>query len=166
MHRRFALMFAAPLLVSLGCQPVDEASEDHHAETATKAVETENTAPAAEATPTHAAAEGESHSCDKKGGSCTGGCDQFDEAAAEVLEREVPADAEWTVLAVNGMTCGGCERRVIANLGGLDGVLGVEADAELGRVRIAMAPNAPATVLESARAKLSELGYTAEDSAQ
>ena len=54
-----------------------------------------------------------------------GSCTQWDEEAGEVARREVPADAEWRTIPVSGMTCGGCERRIIASLGKVDGVLAV-----------------------------------------
>jgi copper chaperone CopZ len=93
-------------------------------------------------------------------GSCSGGCDQFDEAAAEVARRPVPASAVWQTIPVSGMVCGGCERRIIASVGQLQGVLAVEADAELGQVRIAMAPGKD--LRRTAVARINSLGYTAK----
>lgn len=117
-----------------------------------------------EETPHHAqAAEGEGGQCAgamAKGESCEGGCDQFDAEAAEVARRPVPDNAEWKTIPVSGMTCGGCERRIIANLGKVEGVLAVEADAELGQVRIAMVPGAD--LRRVAVAKINELGYSAQ----
>jgi copper chaperone CopZ len=86
------------------------------------------------------------------------GCNKWDDAADEVAKRDVPVDADWNVLAVTGMTCGGCERRIIANVGELDGVVSVEADAELGKVRVAIAKG-NATAGDAAKAKILELGY-------
>jgi copper chaperone CopZ len=86
------------------------------------------------------------------------GCNKWNEAADAVAQRDIPADAEWSVMDVSGMHCGGCERRVIANLGGLDGVYAVEADAELGQVRVAYAKG-NAHARDAARAKIGELGY-------
>lgn len=94
------------------------------------------------------------------GESCEGGCDQWDAEAAEVARRDVPADAEWRTIPVSGMTCGGCERRIIASLGKLEGVLAVEADAELGRVRIAMARGA--NLRRIAVDQINALGYSAQ----
>ncbi len=88
-----------------------------------------------------------------------GTCNQWDEEAAQVARREVPADADWKVIPVTGMTCGGCERRIIASLGKVDGVLAVEADAELGQVRIATAHGTD--VREVAVEKINQLGYSA-----
>lgn len=88
-----------------------------------------------------------------------GGCQQWDEAAAEVARRPIPVDARWEQIAVQGMTCAGCERRVIANLGQLEGVLAVEADAELGQVRIAMARGGD--LRKAAVDRINSLGYQA-----
>ena len=89
------------------------------------------------------------------------GCNQWDKAAAAISKQEIPTDASWAVLKVDGMTCGGCERRIIANVGKLEGVVAVEADSELGQVRVAVASgNTAATDLASA--KISELGYTVQ----
>jgi copper chaperone CopZ len=88
-----------------------------------------------------------------------GSCNQWDDEAAEVARRQVPADAEWKTIPVAGMTCGGCERRIIASLGKVDGVLAVEADAELGQVRIATAHGTD--LRDVAVAKINQLGYSA-----
>ena len=77
--------------------------------------------------------------------------------AAEVGKRAVPKDAEWKVFAVSGMTCGGCERRVIAHLGRLEGVVAVEADAELGQVRVASAKGAKLD--DTVKSSIAKLGY-------
>lgn len=90
-----------------------------------------------------------------------GGCNQWDEEAAAVAGRTVPDDAVWKTLKVSGMTCGGCERRVIAHVGKLDGVVGVEADAELGQVRVAMASGS-ADAAQAAAAEITRLGYRVE----
>lgn len=166
MDRRFALMFVVPMALAVGCSRADTAVPPAEK---TAAAATETTAATAEATATStqtAAATGGEMACAHEGGACTGECGHFDKAATAVLDREVPADARWTKVTVTGMHCGGCERRIIANVGKLDGVLGVEADAELGLVRIAMAKDAPASVLASAREKLTALGYPIVDHAQ
>jgi copper chaperone CopZ len=95
-------------------------------------------------------AEGES--CGMPGS----GCNQWDEAAAKV-KRDAPGDAIWITYSVQGMHCGGCERRIIANVGELDGVMAVEADAELGKVRVAAA--AGKNVEAAARERILSLGY-------
>jgi copper chaperone CopZ len=111
-------------------------------------------------------AEGEEHSgadCMKKSDEMGEGmgCNQWDKAAAEIGKQEIPADASWAVLKVEGMTCGGCEQRIIANVGKLEGVVAVEADSELGQVRVAVAKgNKEATDL--ATAKITELGYSVQ----
>lgn len=110
-----------------------------------------------------AAAAGEDGQCAggmAEGKSCEGGCDQWDEAAAEVGRRPVPQDAEWKTIQVSGMTCGGCERRITANLGKVDGVLAVEADAELGQVRIATARGSD--LRKVAVDAINQLGYSAQ----
>lgn len=86
------------------------------------------------------------------------GCNQWDEAAAAVNKQEIPKDANWQVLKVDGMTCGGCERRIIANVGKLEGVVAVEADSELGQVRVALASGSEGAKT-AASDKISELGY-------
>lgn len=88
-----------------------------------------------------------------------GSCNQWDEAAAQVARREVPPDAEWKTIPVTGMTCGGCERRIIASLGKVQGVLAVEADAELGQVRIATARGTD--LRDLAVETINQLGYSA-----
>ncbi len=95
-----------------------------------------------------------------EGKSCEGGCDQWDEAAAEVARRPVPQDAEWKTIEVSGMTCGGCERRITASLGKVEGVLAVEADAELGQVRIATVRGND--LRKVAVDAINQLGYTAQ----
>lgn len=113
-----------------------------------------------EESPHHARAEGgQCAGGMAEGESCEGGCDQWDAEAAEVARRPIPADAEWKTIPVSGMTCGGCERRIIASLGKVDGVLAVEADAELGEVRIAMARGAD--LRKVAVDTINQLGYTA-----
>lgn len=89
------------------------------------------------------------------------GCNKWDEAAAAISKQEIPTDASWAVLKVDGMTCGGCERRIIANVGKLEGVVAVEADSELGQVRVAVASGSKGAT-DLASAKISELGYTVQ----
>jgi copper chaperone len=111
--------------------------------------------------PHHAAgSEGGQCAGEMAGGeSCEGGCNQWDDAASEVARRPVPADADWKTIPVSGMTCGGCERRIIAHLGKVEGVLAVEADAELGQVRIATARGAD--LRKVAVDTINQLGYSA-----
>jgi copper chaperone CopZ len=101
-------------------------------------------------------------SCGDPGGSCRGDCGQWEQKAAAVARRSVPTGAEWTAFHVQGMHCGNCERRVMASLGELAGVVGVEADAELGLVRVATRPGDPAA-RAAARERLASLGYRVND---
>jgi copper chaperone CopZ len=110
-----------------------------------------------------AGAEGKDHDgadCMKKSAEAGEGmgCNQWDEAAAAVNKKEIPTDAKWQVLKVEGMTCGGCERRIIANVGALEGVVAVEADSELGQVRVALASGKDEAG-KAAKTKIGELGY-------
>jgi copper chaperone CopZ len=89
------------------------------------------------------------------------GCNKWDKEAAAISKRDIPKDASWQVLKVEGMTCGGCEQRIIANVGKLEGVVAVEADSELGQVRVAVASGDTAAG-GAASAKISELGYTVQ----
>jgi copper chaperone CopZ len=138
--------------------------------------DTENKTPTAAAKPAplpaepvaaEAQAEGEGSTCageGEMGGECgkeAGGCNKWDEAADQVTARAVPKEAVWKAFKVSGMTCGGCERRVIANIGKLDGVVGVEADAELGQVRIATASGDKSAADRASRA-IGDLGYRVE----
>lgn len=74
------------------------------------------------------------------GGSCAGKACGCEAAMATRAPRNVPSDAVWTEVAVKGMRCGGCEKRIEAALAGLDGVYDVDANHEHGSVRIAAAP--------------------------
>ena len=96
----------------------------------------------------------------EEGESCKGGCNQWDQAAHEVARRTVPPTSQWQTFAVKGMHCAGCERRIIANLGTLAGVISVEADAELGQVRVASAPGAD--LHKAVVDRINSLGYHAE----
>jgi copper chaperone CopZ len=174
MNTRFLLSFA--LFASLGVSACDKAetTKDEQAKpaVATKVVAAIAKPAVATATATAAAAEGDS-SCAGEGGEkhdgadCMKksakegegmGCNQWDEAADAIGKKEIPADAKWQVLKVEGMTCGGCERRIIANVGELDGVVAVEADSELGQVRVAVASGNDKAG-KAAATKIGELGY-------
>lgn len=98
------------------------------------------------------------YSCEHAADEHAGGCNQWDAEAAAVTRRPVPADAHWIAFDVEGMSCGGCERRIIANVGAIDGVAAVEASAELGRVRVAVAPGHE-DAADAARRRIGELGY-------
>lgn len=96
------------------------------------------------------------------GEECGGGCNQWDDAAAKVIKRGVPEDAVWADVKVGGMRCGGCERKVIAKVGALAGVLGVEADAEMGQVRIALASDKLETSKKAALNQIRDLGFSVD----
>ncbi|MGA6203494.1 heavy-metal-associated domain-containing protein [Nocardia testacea] len=59
-----------------------------------------------------------------------------------------------SIIAVAGMTCGGCASKVRAEIGALDGVTGVEADPATGRVTVesgaTVDPDAISTAVEAA----------------
>ena len=60
-------------------------------------------------------------------------------------------------MAVSGMSCAGCEQRIAAVLGRLDGVADVEADHQAGTVAVDYDPG---TVDEAAIAdRLADAGY-------
>ncbi|GAA2804258.1 heavy-metal-associated domain-containing protein [Kitasatospora sp. CM 4170] len=62
-----------------------------------------------------------------------------------------------TVLSVDGMSCGHCERTVSAGLSALPGVTEVTADAPTGRVTVASAQPLDEALLRSA---VGEAGFT------
>ena len=151
------MKFLAPTLTFLlffGCQ---RSNHEAHQSLDSKEV--------ADITVTGAATDAQAMNCagkDKsscKGSEESGGCAQWDEAAAEVAKRGIPADAHWETLSVTGMTCGGCERRVVANVGEVEGILAVEADAELGQVRVATKENKKELKV-AAIEKIKSLGYS------
>lgn len=157
---------AASLLsfASAGCTKHSEKdkSEPAAAPAATTAETAGKPVASAEHTATATASEqdAEGASCGEDKADCSGGCDQWDEKAADVSKRDVPGDAEWSTISVSGMTCGGCEKRIIAKLGEVEGVLAVEADAELGQVRVAMAKGQD--LRTAAVDRINSLGYKAQ----
>lgn len=174
---RTHLLFAA--LLSLALAPACQRAESSSRDKAPSNEESEAVAAVAARAPTsapkpvaeavhrapeadHHHAAGEEHSCGQ-GESCGGGCGRFDEEATEVVKREVPEDAVWHTLKVTGMHCAMCERRIIAHVGKLAGVVSVEADAELGVVRVAVAKGAEKPT-RLAAAKIRDLGYGVEGS--
>jgi copper chaperone CopZ len=90
------------------------------------------------------------------------GCDQWDDDAAEVSRRAIPANAVWKTWEVEGMHCGGCERRVIAHVGQVTGVVAVKANAGTGRVSVAVATGDEPR-FEAARERIASLGYRVGD---
>ena len=170
-------VLALGLLGFAGCDKADSGSEKSPSAeiaavptaTPTAAVPTATPTTTAKADPGEASCAGadkdkhDGADCMKKSAEAGEGmgCNKWDKAAAAIGKQEIPADASWQVLKVEGMTCGGCERRIIANLGKLEGVVAVEADSELGQVRVAVASgNSGAS--SAASAKISELGYTVQ----
>jgi copper chaperone len=81
------------------------------------------------------------------------------------FQRLVPADdsmkesmmANQQVLAVNGMSCDGCEQRITSALSDVDGVEGVSADHEVGTVTLQADPAAAGT--DVIRGVIVDLGY-------
>ncbi len=100
---------------------------------------------------------GDGHSCDKGEKEHGGGCNQWDKAASQVTKRAIPDDAVWVAFDVDGMTCGGCERRIQAKVADLKGVVAVEVSAELSRVRVAFENGSEDE--SAARERVASLGY-------
>jgi copper chaperone CopZ len=171
-----SLVLSFALFTSLGLSACDKAESNEaapaKAEVATKVAANAAVDPAAATAIAAAPAEGEEACAGADGKEHDGadcmkksaeagegmGCNQWDDAAAAVNKKDIPADAKWQVLKVEGMTCGGCERRIIANVGALEGVVAVEADSELGQVRVALASGKD-DVGKAAKSKIGELGY-------
>lgn len=173
--KRISLLipFCSALLLAGACQKdkTDEKSEEVAAAakaseaTASAAAPTEQAADEASCAGAEGKAAGEHDGmdCMKKTAAMEEagegmGCNQWNDAADKVAQRDIPTDADWNVLSVTGMSCGGCERRIIANVGALEGVVSVEADAELGKVRVAVAKG-NTTAGDAAKAKIKALGY-------
>lgn len=73
-----------------------------------------------------------------------------------VRRRAAPADAPIIDLDVQGITCGGCARKVDAALREVDGVERVEVDVASGRTRVSGSAATPALL-----ARLDDAGYPA-----
>ncbi len=174
---RPVLAFAVLAIASLGaaaCDKADSKSEEAvnteiaevNTATQTSAAKTEAKAEPGEASCAGADSDSNSHDgadCAKKSAEAGEGmgCNKWEKAAATMAKQEIPDDANWKVLKVEGMTCGGCEQRIIANVGKIAGVVAVEADSELGQVRVAVA-SGNKEAGSAASAKISELGYTVQ----
>jgi copper chaperone CopZ len=118
---------------------------------------------AATATATAPAADGEGKSCgDSKpeGGSCCG-LGNIDPDTLEAA-APVPAEAVWTSLAVDGMTCDGCARRIELTLAHVEGVVGVRVDHAAGKVEVASEGDATA-VRDRVAPRIAQLGYTVRE---
>lgn len=72
-------------------------------------------------------------------------------------KKDIPADATWAALTVDGMHCGGCARRIQTRLAQLDGVVGSEVDLGTHTVRVAVKKGVDARAL--ATPAIDELGY-------
>jgi copper chaperone CopZ len=139
--------------------PAASAREAHQTHTATHAAAPVADGHSCEGSAAHAKTGEEHASCGQVDeANPEAGCNQWDDEAAEISKRAVPDGATWVAFDVDGMTCGGCERRIIANVGELEGVVAVEASAELGRVRVALAPGKDAA-RDAARDRIAQLGY-------
>jgi copper chaperone CopZ len=143
-------------------QASDQQGQAENVDVYAKAAKTDDTKVAATAEAKSADCQGDKDgseaSCGNDEAEEAGGCNQWDEEAALVAKRDIPDNAAWETLKVSGMTCGGCERRVIANVGGVDGVLAVEADAELGQVRVATEKGKEGPKVAAIQ-KIKSLGY-------
>jgi copper chaperone CopZ len=89
------------------------------------------------------------------GASCNGSCGG--QCGGEAPPLVAPANAAWTTLAVTGMHCGGCARRIERALASVTGVLGVQADFAQGQVRVATASGVDARHL--VQPTIDGLGY-------
>ncbi len=65
------------------------------------------------------------------------------------------------ILQVNGMTCGGCEASVTRILNAINGVDGVHASAETGRVVVDLDEDVP---LQMLRAAIEGAGFSVANS--
>lgn len=101
----------------------------------------------------------EQHACGGAcGGSCNGHCGASCTAGMpELPKANVPADASWIALEVEGMHCGGCARRIQTRLAQLDGVVGSEVDLGTHTVRVAVKKGVDARAI--AAPAINELGY-------
>ena len=86
----------------------------------------------------------------------------WDDDGMAVTRRKVPKDAVWQTWEVDGMTCGGCERRVMAKVGELEGVVAVEANAGTGHVKVAVVADHKSS-LALVQGRIGEIGYRVVD---
>ncbi len=93
------------------------------------------------------------------GASCNGSCGAGCMAAAGEAPpvKDIPKDAQWASLTVDGMHCGGCARRIQSRLAQLDGVVGSEVDLGTHTVRVAVKKGIDARAI--ATPAIDELGY-------
>lgn len=146
--------------VLAACQRADPAEES-----AKKVAEASAVTPAAAAPMSTPAPIEEPSSDDHKacggacGASCNGSCGAGCMAAAgeAAPKKDIPKDAQWASLTVDGMHCGGCARRIQTRLAQLDGVVGSEVDLGTHTVRVAVKKGVDARAL--ATPAIDELGY-------
>ena len=73
--------------------------------------------------------------------------------------KQAPAGSKRLVLAVSGMSCGGCAQRISAALSKVDGVFSAKVDVKAKRAHVTYAPKkVAATKLVAA---VNKLGYKA-----
>jgi copper chaperone CopZ len=128
-------------LLALGivaCQHVDRAEQSAELTSRQPPAPAIAIVPAPAPAPAPLAAEPHGCGCGMAhGASCSGSCGG--KCGGEAPHLVAPSNAAWTTLAVTGMHCGGCARRIERALAGVDGVLGVEADFAKAQVRVATA---------------------------
>ena len=128
-HKRITtfpiIAFASLLLLAGGCSGSEAEAAADEAETAHEC--------GAGGEHDHDKAEKADHADCGCGDTCTR--EHGEEKAAVTL----PEGSEWTTLTVSGMTCGGCEARVREALGELEAILALDADAQTGEVKVALA---------------------------
>jgi mercuric ion transport protein len=72
----------------------------------------------------------------------------------------MPAEAESTVIEVEGMTCAGCEPHINETLKGLNGIISSEASYQNKNVKVVY--NAKQITLEQIKKAIDEIGYKAK----
>ena len=149
--------------VLAACQRADPAEESARkvAEATAAAPKPAAAAPMATPAPIEepSADTNDHHACGGAcGASCNGSCGAGCMAAAgDAPKQDVPKDATWASLTVDGMHCGGCARRIQTRLAQLDGVVGSEVDLGTHTVRVAVKKGVDARAI--ATPAIDELGY-------
>ncbi|HTJ46642.1 MAG TPA: heavy metal-associated domain-containing protein [Kofleriaceae bacterium] len=142
---------ALVLVLVAACQRAGDPAEESARKVSEVSAAQPITAPAPIAEPEHACGG----AC---GGSCNGHCGASCTAGMpELPKANVPADASWIALEVEGMHCGGCARRIQTRLAQLDGVVGSEVDLGTHTVRVAVKKGVDARAI--AAPAINELGY-------
>jgi copper chaperone CopZ len=151
--------------VLAACQRADPAEESARkvAEASANAPKPAAAAPIATPAPIEepvAPSADDHHACGGAcGASCNGSCGAGCMAAAGETppKQDIPKDATWASLTVDGMHCGGCARRIQTRLAQLDGVVGSEVDLGTHTVRVAVKKGIDARAI--ATPAIDELGY-------